>query len=92
MYHPAYTRQFRKDIQRIEKSGSKEIEKLKTVIRTLLEGRQLVISHRDHKLTGSYTGHRECHIEPDWLLVYKVDIKEQTITFVRTGSHADIFG
>lgn len=66
MYQPVYTRQFKKDIKRLEKSGSKDIEKLKAVIRTLIEERPLDPRYRDHKLRGDYTGHRECHIEPDW--------------------------
>ncbi len=91
MYQPVYTRQFKKDVRRIEKSGSRDIEKLKAVSKILTEGRQLFLSYRDHKLKGDYTGHRECHIEPDWLLVYRINQNEETITFVRTGSHADIF-
>lgn len=92
MYQPIYTRQFKKDIKHIEKSGNKDIEKLKTVIRTLLGGKQLALSYRDHKLTGNYVDHKECHIEPDWLLIYKINLNEQTIIFVRTGSHSDLFG
>jgi len=92
IYQPIYTKQFKKDIRRIEKSGSKDIEKLKVVIRALLEGKQLLLSHKDHELTSNYVSHRECHIEPDWLLVYKVNQNEKTIIFVRTGSHNDLFG
>ena len=60
----------------------KDIEKLKIIMRMLARKESLEPRHRDHKLTGSYISHRECHVEPDWLLVYRVDIKEQTITFV----------
>lgn len=74
MYQPVYIKQFRKDIKRVEKSGNKDIEKLKAIIRLLLDGKQLAPFYRDHNLRGSYIGRRECHIEPDWLLVYKVVI------------------
>jgi len=91
MYQPVYTKQFRKDIKRIEKSGNKDIEKLKAIIRLLLDSKQLDLSYRDHNLKGNFKDRRECHIEPDWLLVYKLNKKEKTMTFERTGSHADIF-
>lgn len=91
MLKPFYTRQFRKDIKKIEKSGDKDIEKLKTIVRNLIKGSKLSIQCRDHELTGNYRNRRECHIEPDWLLVYKVDRKEKVIIFERTGSHSEIF-
>ena len=91
MYQPVYAKQFRKDIKRIQKSGNKDIGKLKAVIRHLVDGRQLDPSCRDHNLRGNFMDRRECHIEPDWLLVYKLSKKEKTIVFERTGSHADIF-
>ncbi|OIO30172.1 MAG: type II toxin-antitoxin system mRNA interferase toxin, RelE/StbE family [Nitrospirae bacterium CG_4_10_14_3_um_filter_44_29] len=91
MYQPVYTKQFRKDIKRVEKSGNKDIEKLKAIIRLLLDSKQLDLSYRDHNLKGNFKDRRECHIEPDWLLVYKLNKKEKTMTFERTGSHADIF-
>ncbi|HLA50176.1 MAG TPA: type II toxin-antitoxin system YafQ family toxin [Thermodesulfovibrionia bacterium] len=90
MYQPIYTKQFKKDIKRLERSGNKNIEKLKTVIRTLLEGKRLDPSYRDHNLKGNFKDRREFHVEPDWLLVYKIE-GEKTIIFERTGSHADIF-
>ena len=91
MYQPVYTKQFRKDIKRVERSGNKDIEKLKAIIRLLLDGKQLDSFYRDHDLRGNFKDRRECHIEPDWLLVYKVNKKEKNMTFERTGSHADIF-
>lgn len=90
MFQPIYTKQFKKDIKRLERSGNKNIEKLKTIIRTLLEGKRLDLSYRDHNLKGNFKNRRECHVEPDWLLVYKIE-GEKTIIFERTGSHADIF-
>lgn len=91
MYQLVYAKQFRKDIKRIQKSGNKDIEKLKAVIGHLIDGKQLELSYRDHNLRGNFKDRRECHIEPDWLLVYKICKKEKTIIFERTGSHADIF-
>ena len=88
MLTPVYTRQFQKDLKRNKKRG-KNLEKFKIVVRTLLEGEPLDPMHRDHKLTGDYVGHRDCHIESDWLLIYKKDKKH--ITFERMGSHSDLF-
>ena len=85
------TNKFEKDFELMIRQG-KDIEKLKIIMRMLAREGSLEQRHRDHKLTGSYISHRECHVEPDWLLVYRVDIKEQTITFVRTGSRSGLFG
>lgn len=92
MFGPRYTSQFKKDIHKLEGSGRYDIEKLKTIVRKILSGEPLDIRHRDHTLTGNWKGHRDCHIEPDWVLIYRIDKEAQTITFIRTGSHADIFG
>jgi mRNA interferase YafQ len=67
------------------------MEKLKTTMRTLVDEKILSKTYRDHKLSGYFKDRRECHIEPDWLLVYKIDRKENAIVFERTGSHADLF-
>jgi len=88
MYIPVYTKQFSKDIKRIEKRG-KNLDKLKIIIRSLLAGEQPDPIHRDHKLIGNYQGRRECHIEADWLLIYKVS--GNRIIFERTGTHSDLF-
>ena len=85
------TNKFEKDFELMIRQG-KDIEKLKIIMRMLAREESLDQRHRDHKLPGSYISRRECHIEPDWLLVYRVDIKEKTITFVRSGSHSDLFG
>ena len=91
MLRPFYTRQFRKDVKKIEKSGDRNIEKLKTIISVLVKGNKLDRQYRDHELIGNYRNRRECHIEPDWLLVYKMNREEKIIIFERTGSHTDIF-
>ncbi|MGH7901305.1 MAG: type II toxin-antitoxin system YafQ family toxin [Thermodesulfobacteriota bacterium] len=88
MYKPLYTKQFEKDIKRA-KRRSKNLEKVKIIIRTILEGKKLDSIHRDHKLIGDYKGRRECHVESDWLLIYKVE--KRIIIFERTGTHSDLF-
>lgn len=88
MYQPAYTKQFEKDVKRLRRRR-KDLSKLRGIIETLISGKTVDAIHRDHKLLGDYVGRRECHIESNWLLIYKVDKNE--ITFERTGSHSDLF-
>ena len=88
MRRPSYTRQFEKDLQRMLKRG-KDADKLKMVIATLVDEEPLAERYRDHVLVGSYRGRRECHVEPDWLLIYK--LLDDEVIFERTGSHADLF-
>jgi mRNA interferase YafQ len=88
MLRPSYTKQFKKDLKRMEKRG-KGPEKIKSVIESLINQIPLEEHNRDHKLTGNYKGRRECHVGPDWLLVYKLNFDE--IIFERTGSHSDLF-
>jgi mRNA interferase YafQ len=92
MLKPRYSGQFKKDIKKIKKSGVKDVEKLKTVVRKLMEGQPLESRYQDHPLTGNLKGHRDCHIEPDWILLYRINKDAQEIIFVRTGSHSDLFG
>jgi mRNA interferase YafQ len=89
---PGYAGQFKKDIKNLKKSGVKDMEKLKAVVRKLIDGKPLEGRYRDHALSGHLKGHRDCHIEPDWLLIYLLDRETQEITFVRTGSHSELFG
>lgn len=88
MLVPVYTRQFEKDVKRAQKRG-KNMEKLKIILRSIIEEETLDPIHRDHKPIGNMHGRRECHIESDWLLVYKIDNGQ--VVFERTGSHSDIF-
>jgi len=88
MFIPVYTKQFEKDIKRARRRG-KNLEKFKIVARPLLSGQLLDLIHRDHQLKGDYAGRRECHIESDWLLVYKVE--SSRIIFERMGTHSDLF-
>ena len=91
MLKPSYTKQFKKDLKKIGKSGNRDIEKLKAVIKTLIAEKQLGISYNAHNLKGNFKERKECHIAPDWLLIYKIDGKEKTIIFERTGSHSNLF-
>lgn len=85
---PIYRKIFEKDVKRVKKR-QKDMKKLKTVIQMLLEKKPLPERCRDHALSGNYQQHRECHIEPDWLLIYKTT--DAALILERTGSHADLF-
>lgn len=88
MLTPVYARQFERDIERMRKRG-KNLEKIKLILRSLIEEKSLDAIHRDHKLIGNWQGRRECHIESDWLLIYKIE--SDRIIFERTGTHSDLF-
>lgn len=85
-----YSNQFKKDYKLIKKRGY-NIEKLKEVINLLVQDKRLPVKYREHYLTGNYIGFKECHIGPDWLLIYKTENELLTLTFLRTGSHSDLF-
>ena len=68
-----------------------KIELLDEVIRVLARGDALPEKNRDHSLTGNWIGHRECHIQPDWLLIYRIENDMLVLTLSRTGTHADLF-
>ena len=82
------TSQFRKDYKRAIKRG-KDIAKLDDIIRKLATGQPLDIRHRDHALVGNWASFRECHIEPDWLLIYRIESDVLVLTLARTGTHGD---
>lgn len=84
------TGQFRRDYKRMKKRGL-DMSLLESVIDTLLAEQPLDIRHRDHDLCGDYAGFRECHVQPDWLLIYAVDRDRLVLTASRTGSHSDLF-
>lgn len=88
MRTPSYTTQFERDLRLMQRRG-KGVEKLKAVLQKLIDEEPLAERQQDHPLTGNYKGRRECHIEPDWLLIYKLVNDE--IIFERTGTHADLF-
>lgn len=85
------TTQFKKDYKLAIKRGLK-IVLLEEVVATLAKGEALPEKNKDHALTGNWTGHRECHIQPDWLLLYLIDNDVLVLTLVRTGSHSDLLG
>jgi len=82
------TSQFKRDVKRVQRQG-KDLEKLKMVLEMLVKEGELAPKYRDHVLVGQYKGTRECHIEPDWLLLY--ERAESEIVLIRTGSHSDLF-
>ena len=82
------TNQFKKDAKRLQKRGH-PLESLKQVVEQLLRGEELAPRYRDHALIGQYKGTRECHITPDWLLIYEVTDTE--LILIRTGTHSDLF-
>lgn len=86
-----WTSQFRKDYKLAMKRRMK-IELLDAVIRKLAAGEPLPEKNRDHALNGNWTGHRECHIQPDWLLLYRLEDDVLVLTLTRTGTHSDLFG
>jgi len=85
------TTQFRKDYKRCRKRGL-NMKLLQDVIDTLLAGKSLEEKHRDHDLVGRYIGFRECHVQPDWLLIYRIDNDMLILTAARTGTHSDLLG
>ena len=87
MLNPVYMLQFEKDIKRMKRRG-KNPDKLKIIIRCLISEETLDPIQRDHKLIGNWQGKRECHIESDWLLIYKTEIDR--IVFERTTTHSDL--
>lgn len=84
------TTQFKKDFKLAEKQGL-DISELEKVITILANGEKLPKLYRDHDLKGNYKGYRECHIEPDWLLIYKIDESVLILSLVRTGSHSRLY-
>ena len=85
-----FSAKFRRDYKRVQKQG-KDVNKLLKVVDILAAEQPLAPKYRDHAMTGDFIGHRECHIEPDWLLVYKVERDALLLTLTRTGSHSDLF-
>jgi mRNA interferase YafQ len=88
MLIPVYTTRFEKDLKRMQKRGC-EISKIKAAIILLINEKPLDARMKDHLLRGNFKDRRECHLEPDWLLIYRLD--GSRIIFERTGTHADLF-
>ena len=91
MFKIEFTSKMKKDVKRMKKRG-KDLTKLVTVLNLLKKGDDLPTKYRDHQLTGNLNDFRECHIEPDWLLLYKKLNDILIIVATETGSHADLFG
>lgn len=83
-----FERSFKKDFEKAKKRG-KDLEKFREIIELLIQGKSLPTKNRNHKLKGNYKDCFECHIEPDWLLIYRKTSRE--IILVRTGTHSDLF-
>ncbi len=90
-YIVKFTTQFKKDYKLAIKRGLK-IELLEEVITTIAMGKELPQKYKDHALTGNWVGHRECHVLPNWLLIYRIEDDVLVLTLARTGSHSDLFG
>ena len=90
-YDLAVTAQFRKDYKLAKKRGLK-MEALAEVVTLLAKGEALPEKNRDHSLSGNWIGHRECHVLPDWLLIYRIEENVLVLTLTRTGTHSDLLG
>lgn len=90
MYEVKFTSAFKKSYKLMKKRGL-DMSALDDVVDTLRQGKPLDEKHHDHALTGNFVGFRECHIKPDWLLIYLIENNILTLTLVDTGSHSDIF-
>ncbi len=88
MLIPIRTSQFKRDVKLAHKRG-KDMGLLKKIMEKLAVEEPLDPKHRDHKLSGNYKDHRECHLQPDWLLIYR--FQGHHIFFERTGTHSDLF-
>ncbi len=85
-----YSSRFKRDYKRAKKQG-RDVELLLDVVDILAAEEPLDPKYQDHALLGDYRGHRECHIQPDWLLIYKVDGSALVLTLTRTGTHSELF-
>ena len=89
-YDVIRTKKFRKELKKMLKRGA-DLDKLETVVNMLAAGETLPPQYHDHALTGDLEGTRDCHITPDWLLLYRIENDVLVLTLTRTGSHADLF-
>jgi len=90
MYKPVYTNKFKKNGDLCKRRGY-DMELIKTVVGTLLDAKPLPPNCRPHKLKGAYAEYWECHVAPDWLLIYRYDKVKSEIIFEDTGTHSDLF-
>ena len=90
MYNIEYTGRFKKDYKLAVKRGRKETL-IQYVISLIANGTQLSATYKPHKLTGEYKDCWECHIQPDWLLIWRINVNSNTLILIRTGTHSDLF-
>jgi len=90
MYEIRRTKRFDKDYLKAFQAG-KDLKKLDEILIKIAKQESLDAKYKDHKLKGNYKNHRECHLEADWLLIYRIDTVFKTITFVRIGTHSELF-
>ncbi len=90
-YKLVLTSRFKKDLKQCARRNF-DISKLEHVVEMLISGENLPEKYRDHYLTGNWNNHRECHIEPDWILIYLINNDLMLLTLTRTGTHSDLFG
>lgn len=88
MLAPVRSAQFKRDVRRVRKRG-RDLSRLRELLATLIAQDPLAARHRDHPLRGIWKGYREAHVEPDWILIYRIEGDE--LHLIRTGSHADLF-
>jgi len=89
-YELSVTGRFKKDLKTIIKRGY-NVSSLNDVVDVLISGEPLADKYNDHRLIGNWANFRECHITPDWLLIYRIDGDRLVLTLTRTGTHADLF-
>jgi len=89
-YEVDRTNAFKRDYRRVQKRGL-DLQKLKDVVAKLADGEALPPANKDHPLSGNWANHRECHIAPDWLLIYQIRDNLLILELTRTGTHADLF-
>ena len=89
-YDVKFTNQFKKDLK-LAKKQHRDLDKLFNVVEKLASGETLKDNYRDHSLSGKYKGVRECHVEPDWLLIYEIKDDVLVLMLYRTGTHSELF-
>ncbi|MCD8225341.1 MAG: type II toxin-antitoxin system YafQ family toxin [Clostridiales bacterium] len=89
-YEVKFTTQFKKDLK-LAKKQNKDLDKLFEIVDQIANDLPLDSKYRDHDLTGNYVSYRECHVEPDWLLIYKKDDIALVLLLYRLGSHSELF-
>lgn len=90
MYNIEYTGSFKRDYRLALKRGYKE-PLIQAVISSIANGTALPVKYKPHKLTGEYKDCWECHIQPDWLLIWQINVSTNTLILIRTGTHSDLF-